>query len=120
MNELIKRIFDGFTVGTAEVPVKWLYYSGHGEPYIVWQQVDRDNSYAGDDDLLGHVAYFDFDVYARGNYEAIIESMYRLLKENGFVWQPSRSSEDMYEVETGYYHKTLCFAYLEQEEEVNG
>jgi hypothetical protein len=38
-----------------------------------------------------------------------------LLKDNGFVWQPSRSSADMYEVDTEYFHKTLNFAILREE-----
>ena len=32
------------------------------------------------------------------------------MKNNGFTWQPSRDSRDFYEDDTGYYHKTLCFA----------
>lgn len=117
MNELITSLFAGFTVGGQSVPVKWLLYKGHGEPYVVWQHVDVNMSYSGDDELLGYVDYYDFDVYAKGNYMAIIDELFQLLKANGFMWQPGRSSEDMYEVDTGYYHKALCFAYLKQEEE---
>lgn len=114
MNELITTIFADFQINANIIPVKWLFYEGHGEPYVVWQQVDANNSYSGDDGLLGYVDYFDFDVYAKGNYLAIIEGVKEILRLNGFVWQPSRSSEDMYEVDTGYYHKTLCFARLRQ------
>ena len=117
MNELITRIFKDFSVGVNIIPVKWLTCKGHGEPYVVWQQVNMDNSYAGDDDLLGYVGYIDFDVYAKRNYMDIIDELFKTLKPFGFVFQPSRSSADMYEVDTGYYHKTLCFAYLKQEED---
>ena len=117
MNELITSIFAGFQINGQIIPVKWLRYKGHDEPYIVWQQVDANNSYAGDDQLQGHVSYYDFDVYAKGNYEQIIEGLYEVLSTNGFMWQPSRSSADMYEEDTGYYHKTLCFAYMRQKEE---
>ena len=115
MNELIETIFASFKVGEVTVPVKFLHYEGHGEPYIVYMQIDADNSLSGDDDLLGYVDYYDFDIYAKGNYFSIIDAVKNKLKENGFVWQPSRSSGDFYETDTGYYHKTLNFAYLKGE-----
>ena len=77
---------------------------------------DADNSFSGDDELLGYVLYYDFDVYSTGNFFNIIESIKEKLKENGFVWQPSRSSQDFFETDTGYFHKTLNFAYLKEEQ----
>lgn len=115
MNELIESIFANFTVDGVAVPVSFMFYEGHDEPYIVYMNTDMDNSLSGDDDLIGYVTYYDFDIYSKGNYNNIISSVKELLKQNGFVWQPSRSSQDMYEVETGYYHKTLCFGYLKEE-----
>ena len=110
MNELIMSLFKNFKVNNKSIPVKYLDYKGHGEPYVTFMESDADNSYAGDDRVLAYVSYYDFDVYSKGNYDAIIESIKEILINNGFVFQPSRISEDMYEVETGYYHKTLCFA----------
>lgn len=115
MNELIERILADFTVDKVKIPVSFMYYEGHGEPYVVYMQQDADKSLNGDDELIGYVDYYDFDVYAKGNYLAIIEELKTILKENGFVWQPSRSSQDMYETDTKYYHKTLNFAYLKEE-----
>lgn len=115
MNELIESIFANFTVNQVNIPVSFMYYEGHGEPYIVYMQQDADNSLSGDDELLGYVDYYDFDVYSKGNYTAIIESMKSILKNNGFVWQPSRTSQDMFDKDTGYYHKTLNFAIYKEE-----
>lgn len=116
MNELIESIFADFTVDGVNIPVEFMFYEGHDEPYIVYMNVDMDNSLSADDDLVGYVTYYDFDVYSKGNYNNIISSVKALLKQNGFIWQPSRSSQDLFDVETGYYHKTLCFAYLKEEE----
>ena len=115
MNELIMSIFDGFSVNGTAIPVKYLYYLGHGEPYIVWMQEDADNSLTGDDTLLGYADYYDFDIYSKTNFLPIVEAVKDLLTSNGFVWQVSKSSSDMYETETGYYHKTLNFAILRSE-----
>lgn len=114
MNELIESIFNNFTVDGVEIPVAFLFYEGHGEPYIVYMQQDADGSFSGDDDLVGYVDYYDFDVYSKGNYTKIIEALKTNLKNNGFMWQPSKSSQDFYDVDTGYYHKTLNFAVLRE------
>ena len=116
MNELIERIFTDFSVSGVSVPIAFLHYEGHGEPYIVYMNMDADNSLTGDDGLIGYVDYYDFDVYAKGNYYPIIEAMKKILIENGFVWQVSRSSSDMWDSDTGYYHKTLNFAIVREEE----
>jgi hypothetical protein len=115
MNELIETIFANFEVDKVQIPVSFLFYEGHGEPYVTYMQQDADNSLSGDDELIGYVDYYDFDVYSKGNITNIIESIKEKLKANNFVWQPSRSSQDMYETDTGYYHKTLNFAYLKEE-----
>lgn len=118
MRELIKTIFTNFTVDGVRIPVRFLYYEGegYGQSYVTYQQIDADNSLSGDDDLIGYVDYYDFDIYSKGNYSNIIESVKSLLKQNNFVWQPSLSSADFYEADTGYYHKTLNFAYMREEQ----
>lgn len=116
MNELIESIFANFTVDGVKIPVSFMFYEGHGEPYVVYMQQDADRSLSADDELQGYVDFYDFDVYSKGNYLKIIESIKAILKANNFVWQPSRSSQDFFEVDTGYYHKTLNFAYLKEEE----
>ena len=115
MNELIESIFQNFTVDGVEIPVSFMFYEGHGEPYVVYMEQDADGSLSGDDELLGYVDYYDFDVYSKGNYLNVIESVKALLKANNFVFQPSRSSRDMFEPDTGYYHKTLNFAIFKEE-----
>ena len=115
MRELITSIFNNFTVDGKKIPVCFLRYNGHETTYVTWMQYDMDNSFSGDDELLGYVEYYDFDVYSKGNYMNIIEEIKELLKAHGFVFQPSRCSADMFEDDTGYYHKTLCFAILKEE-----
>lgn len=110
INEEIESIFRNFSVSGTVIPVKFLYYQGHGEPYVVYMESAMDNSYSGDDDLLGYVAYYDFDVFSKGNYVSIVEAIKEKMKEHGWTWQVLRSSGDLWEQDTGYYHKTLCFA----------
>lgn len=111
---LITTIFANFTVDEKTVPVSFMRYKGKENTYVTWMQYDMDNSYAGDNELLGYVGYYDFDVYSKGNYTNIIEAIKEKMKDNGFMFQPSRCSPDLYEDETGYYHKTLSFAIEEE------
>lgn len=115
MNELIEEIFKNFAVDNVTIPLVFMFYQGHGEPYIVYMLQDMDKSFSGDDDLLGYFDYYDFDIYSKENFFGIIEAVKALLKQHGFMWMPSRSSQDMYEVETGYYHRTLNFAIPREE-----
>lgn len=115
MNELIETIFSNFVVDGITIPVSFLVYEGHDDAYVTYREQDADRSISGDDELIGYVEFYDFDVYTKGNYIRIIESIKNILKQNDFVFQPSRTSEDMYEEETGYYHKTLNFAIYKEE-----
>lgn len=115
MNEVIENIFKDFKVDGKNIPVAFLRYNGKSTTYVTYQEVDADNSFSGDDELLGYVTYYDFDIYSKGNYLKVMESVKQLMKDNGWRWQPSLSSQDMFEDDTGYYHKTLNFA-IEREE----
>ena len=110
MNDLIERIFENFEVNGQEIPVSFLIYDGKATTYVVYQQTDANNSLAANDDLINYVEFYDFNVYSTGNYFPIIAKIKEKMLENGFIWQPSRDSGDMYESGTGYYHKTICFA----------
>lgn len=109
MNNLIEKTLSGFTVNGKKIPVKFLRYNGSSETYITYMMIDADSVLHGDDELLNYVEYYDFDIYTKGNYMPIIKALKELLTGVGFMWQPDRSSEDMYEDDTKYYHKTLCF-----------
>lgn len=107
----IKTLFTNFTVNGVSIPVVLINYDGHGEPYVVYREYDKDNSYSSDDEISGYVVYFDFDVYSKSNFVSIVEAIKAKLKQAGWSWQPRRDSPDLYEADTGYYHKTICFAY---------
>ena len=115
MNELIESLFNNFTVDGVSIPVSYMYYEGHGEPYVTYQETGADQALCGDDDLIAYVDFYDFDIFSKGNYNNIIQSVKSILINNGFTWQVSGSSFDMYEPETGYYHKTLSFAIPREE-----
>lgn len=110
MNNLIEKTLSDFTVSDKKIPVKFLRYNGNEETYITYMMTDADSVLHGDDELLNYIEYYDFDIYTKGNYKPIIKALKGLLKSVGFMWEPERSSEDMYDDDTKFYHKTLCFS----------
>nr|DAQ85193.1 MAG TPA: tail component [Caudoviricetes sp.] len=110
MNSLIEKTLSDFTVNGKKIPVNFLRYNGSSETYITYMMTDADSVLHGDDELLNYVEYYDIDIYSKGNYKPIIKVLKGLLTAVGFMWEPDRSSEDMYDDDTKYYHKTLCFS----------
>lgn len=109
-NGLIEQIFANFEVNGVQIPVTFLRYDGKQTTYVTYQQTDANDPFSGDDELQNYVDFYDFDIFSKGNYIAIVEAVKDKLKDNGFRWQPNRSSGDMYEDETKLYHKTLSFS----------
>lgn len=109
-NTLIEQLFADFTVDGVSIPVAFLRYTGKKTTYVTYQQTNSNDPFSGDDELQNYVDFYDFDVFSKGNYFGVIEAIKTILKDNGFRWQPNRSSGDMYEDDTGYYHKTLSFS----------
>ena len=109
-NQEIETIFANFKVNNKAVDIAYLFYGGHKDQYVVYSQIDTANSYSGDDNIEGVVAFYDFDVYSKSNYIPIAEALKSKLKDNNWTWQPNRDSPDLYDPDTGYYHKTFCFA----------
>ena len=116
MNGLIEKIFADFKVNTKNIPVSFLRYEGKATTYITYQQTNIDGALSGDDEIIGYIDYYDIDIFSKGNYFKIVEEVKKKMKANGFMWQPSNSSEDIFEEDTGYFHKTLCFAIERMEE----
>lgn len=98
------------TLSSLNIPVSFMFYEGNADTYITYMQLDKDNTLAGDDTVLGCVQYYDFDVYSKGNYLSVVNQLITLMTGAGWTYQPSRDSPDMYERDTKYYHKTICLA----------
>lgn len=111
MNAEIKEIFKNFTVDNVSIPVSFLFYDGNKDTYVVFMEWDKDNSYGADDEIAGYVTYYDFEIYSKKNYLNIVAAIKEKMSAAGWTYQPRRDSPDRYDKDTGYYSKTLCFAY---------
>ena len=63
----------------------------------------------GDMSFTSAITY-DFEVYSTKNFIKVIQAVKALMKENGWTFQPAKSSMERYDRDTKVYSKTLCFA----------
>lgn len=106
-----KLILD--TLKSLGVPVGFQKCSGTESTYITFHEYLQTGEEFEEDDeaFTGH--YVQLDVWSKADYTTLASSIKALLKAAGF----KRLDEaDLYEPDTGIYHKGLKFYYLESKE----
>ena len=108
MNEELKTIFgEAIKVGKKSIPTAHLKYKGKETTFVVWTITADSPALSADDEPMFSLVSVDVDVYSKGNYLNVITEIKKLMKENGWVWVGD--STEMYEDDTGLYHKTTSF-----------
>ena len=100
--ELIKNIFKDF-----EVPVEYLTYKGKEKTYVTYTFTGDDPKLFADNKELGSVISIDIDIFSDSNFLAIEEQIKTIMEANNYI--RVGCSPDMYEEDTGLYHKTIEF-----------
>ncbi len=108
MNEELRAIFgDAITVNGASVPMAHLRYKGKETTYGTWTITGENPVLSADDEPLYSVVTVDVDAFSKGNYLAMVTEIKQLMKQHDWVW--TGDSPEMYEEDTGLYHKTISF-----------
>jgi len=103
----IEKIFKGFTVDGSEIPFALRRYNGSEKTFITYEETVSRPAFSADDACILEEHEVDFDIFTPGNYKNILEAVKSLLTENGFTW--IEDGPDLYEEETGLFHKTTTF-----------
>lgn len=106
-HELLKFIFTDFNVDGVSIPVEYLRYKGNKKTFVTYTFTGDEPRLHGDNKELGSVISVDIDVFSDGNFIAIVEKIKLIMEENNFI--RIGTSPDMYEEDTGLYHKTIEF-----------
>lgn len=108
MNEELKWILgDSIKVKGEVIPISHLRYKGNSKRFITWTLLDEVPSLSADDEPLFSVCSVDLDIFSDGNYLDIIREIKKKMKNGEWVW--TGDSPEMYEEDTGLYHKTCSF-----------
>lgn len=109
-NSEIEQIFKGYELNGKKIPVRFMYYNGDQNTYLVYANESNGGDLYGDGSLLGYFAYYDISIYSKTDYTGLMTDVIRKMEEAGWTWIPSRSSPDLYEQDTGLFHKALSFS----------
>lgn len=90
-----------------DVPVAHLKYEGKKKTYVVWTLLPEIPSFSYEDEIQYSLCTVDIDIYSESNYLNIMSSIKKIMKNNGWIWK--EDSEEMYEEDTGLYHRTSTF-----------
>lgn len=96
-----------------QVPVSFQKYSGPENAYITFHEYFQSGEEYEEDAeaFTGH--YLQVDIWSTSDYTALVDNVKTLLTGAGF----KRLDEmDLYEKDTGLYHKGIRFFYLEPKE----
>ena len=108
MNSEVKNILgEEITIKNKVVPVAHLRYKGNSKTFITWAILSEKPILCGDDEPIYSVVSVDIHIYSNGNYRELITEIKRMMKENGWLWV--EDSPEMYEYDTGLYHRTITF-----------
>ena len=105
MNEELKLIL-GESIGDG-VPVAHLRYKGSSRRFVTWTVIGESPALSANDEDLCSICSVDVDIFSEGNYLDIEKEIKQIMKNNDWVWV--EDSEEMYEEDTGLYHKTCSF-----------
>jgi hypothetical protein len=99
-----------------ELPVARIFYkeqAGKPKPdvYLTYQLILGAGELYADDDNEATESTWRVDLYSRGNYEAKIREVTRVLKESDFYAVTLEAEQ--FEQDTGYYHISFNAKYLE-------
>lgn len=107
MHKEIKNIFKNFKVDGKSIPVEHLRYKGKSKTFVTWTLLNEEPALSGGDKCLYSVCPIDVDIYSDGNYLDILEEIKKLMINSEWIW--TGDSEEMYEDDTGLYHRTSSF-----------
>ena len=108
MNEELKRIFgNAITVNGKQIPTAHLRYRGDSKTFVTWTILSERPVLSADDGQVYSVGEVDVDIYSDGNYMDIVSEVKKLMEDNDWLW--TEDSPEMYEEDTGLYHRTSTF-----------
>lgn len=111
MNEFIINI-----LSKAGVPVKFREFAGDSEIYITFFNYHETENFFADDKCVMSKYYFQIDIWSKSkNYFAILKKVKKIMKDNEFKLDVT--GPELYETDTGIYHKPLRYEYCEYNEE---
>lgn len=101
-----KLILD--TLNPLGVPVAFQEYKGAASTYISFFIINEQSALHADDDEVKTGYSLQVDVWSKSDYTTLVDQVKQVMTVAGFR---RSSAADLYEKDTGIYHKALRFNY---------
>ncbi len=93
---------------TYDKKVYFLHAIGATAPYIEYEVYDEDGALYAEGQELSTNYYVQVDIFSTGSYSALEDAIRAKMLGAGFI---RSSSADLYEQDTGLFHKAMRFIY---------
>ena len=101
INRLVLSALEGIGV-----PVQFQHYSGEADQYITFfTYLDKPEQHADDEELITGY-YVQVDIWSKGDYTALAQTVHQKMLSAGFV---KKAYYDLYEQDLKIYHKAMRF-----------
>lgn len=107
MNEELKKILTPLKVNDNFIDVAHIKYKGNKKTYVTWALLTEEAALSYDDEIQYSLVSVDIDIYSDSNYLDIMKEIKNIMKKNEWNW--IEDSPEMYEKDTGLYHRTSTF-----------
>lgn len=108
MNEELKLILgENLIIANEKIPIAHLRYKGNSKKFVTWTITGETPALSANDEDLCSICSVDVDIFSDSNYLDIERQIKQKMKNNDWVWV--EDGEEMYEEDTGLYHKTCSF-----------
>lgn len=101
----LKALLDTITIGGNAVPNALMHFDGESDAFLVYSPSSESVALAGDDLPTASRVRFDIDLYSKGNYIELSDTVINTVVSGGWTWVGN--SNDTYDDETGYYHRLI-------------
>lgn len=108
MNDEIKNLLSNLVVNGKEIPVAHLRYYGDSMTFVTWTIISEKPLFQANDELMYSEIQVDIDVFSDSNYLDIVREIKKRFKSDEWYWL--EDSSEMFEEETGLYHKTITYS----------
>lgn len=108
INKLVKD-----TLAHLNTPVAFQKYSGTATTYITFFEYAEKGEFWADNQELQTGHYIQVDVWSKSDYTTLAGNILSALIDAGFRRQ---YSNDLYENDTGFYHRVMRFNFVENKE----
>jgi hypothetical protein len=107
VNPLIEAIFKNFVYEGEQIPINFCFYTGKANAYITYFMASNQPANWADDENQAEEAQVTLEIFSKGNFKGLQETVKQKMREGGFIW--SYTGSEFYSADTQYFQTQMTF-----------